>query len=45
MVGVLVVSHGMLCREILNSSAMVTGEMRQAKWAGLHPGDEPERYQ
>ena len=44
MVGIVVVSHGALAQELLNSAAMLVGEGNQLAAAGIFPGDTPEEF-
>lgn len=44
MVGIIVISHGMLCEGIVDSVSMVAGEIEQMKMVSLKPGMSPETY-
>ncbi len=45
MVGILVISHGMLCEGIIDSVGMLTGKIEQLETVSLKPGMTPETYQ
>ncbi|MGM0215780.1 PTS sugar transporter subunit IIA [Enterococcus sp. AZ109] len=44
MIGVLVVAHGDLGKTLLESIAIIAGEVQQADAIGLHHGDSPETF-
>lgn len=44
MVGVLLISHGMLCRGLEDSISMVAGTIEQSKCISLKPGQEPGEF-
>lgn len=44
MVGVLIISHGTLCKGLENSVSMVAGEIAQSKSISLLPGQEPGEF-
>jgi PTS system mannose-specific IIA component len=45
MVGLLVISHGMLCEGIVDSVGMLAGQIEQLDTVSLKPGMAPETYQ
>ncbi len=44
MVGIAVISHGDMCKGILNSVSMVAGTMRQTESVSLKEGESPDYY-
>lgn len=44
MVGVLLVSHGELCEQIMRCTAMIAGPAGQMRSVPLTPGESPESY-
>ncbi|MGX8708769.1 MAG: PTS sugar transporter subunit IIA [bacterium] len=44
MVGVLLISHGKLCEQLLESNAMIAGPMEQAGSVALRAGENPDLY-
>lgn len=44
MVGILLVSHGSLCRQLVSSVATITGEPEQCLAVDLHDGETPDAY-
>jgi len=44
MVGVLLTSHGELCKQLMESSAMIAGAAMQMRAVPLEKGENPEAY-
>lgn len=44
MVGILLVSHGALCQQLINSVATITGEPEQCLAVDLREGESPDPY-
>ena len=44
MLGVIVVSHGKLSYELVNSAKMILGSAEQIECEGIMPGDTPEMF-
>lgn len=44
MVGVLIISHGTLCKGLVDSVSMVAGDIEQSKCISLLPGQEPGEF-
>lgn len=44
MVGVLIISHGTLCKGLIDSVSMVAGEIEQSKSISLLPGQDPGEF-
>ncbi len=44
MVGILLVSHGTLCQQLVHSVAMIAGEPEQCLTVDLREGESPESY-
>ena len=44
MVGVLLISHGLLCRGLADSVSMVAGNIEQSECISLKPGQDPGEF-
>ena len=44
MIGVIVATHGLMAKEMLNSAAMLVGEGEQMGYACLLPGQDPDDF-
>ncbi|HWQ77969.1 MAG TPA: PTS sugar transporter subunit IIA [Anaerovoracaceae bacterium] len=44
MIGVVVISHGKLSYEMVNSAKMILGDTEQIEWEGIMPGDTPDQF-
>jgi len=44
MVGVIIVSHGALAQELVNTAAMLVGKGENVEFVGINPGDDPEEF-
>lgn len=44
MVGVVLLSHGAFCSELVKSAAMIAGELKQSACVELKPGEDPEEF-
>ena len=44
MVGVLLISHGLLCQGLADSVSMVAGNIEQSECISLKPGQDPGEF-
>lgn len=44
MVGVIIVSHGALAQELVNTAAMLVGKGENVEFVGINPDDNPEEF-
>jgi len=44
MIGIVVISHGRLSHELVNSAKMILGNAEQIECEGIMPGDTPELF-
>jgi PTS system fructose IIA component. len=44
MVGVVVISHGALAQELVNTAAMLVGKGENLEFVGINPDDDPEEF-
>lgn len=45
MIGVVTISHGLLCRELIKSTSMIGGELKQTGYVDLQPGENPDAFE
>lgn len=45
MVGVVLLSHGAFCCELIKSAAMIAGELEQSACVDLRPGEDPDQFE
>jgi mannose/fructose/sorbose-specific phosphotransferase system IIA component len=44
MVGIIIVSHGALAQEFVNTAAMLVGKGENVEFVGINPGDTPDEF-
>jgi len=45
MVGVVLLSHGVFCCELIKSAAMIAGKLEQSDCVDLRPGEDPDQFE